>query len=132
MHIPLFSPCLRRTSISLVFSPAEMRFDDKSFFFSFLAWIKNECFREEQDQRMLCFFIHHKVRIIPLCQNCGRQIHMQKGVSKTVKICINQTFCVTATKASFWKVEDKKKKSVQIKQPVILPPPNFIADFCTK
>lgn len=57
---------------------------------------------------------------------------MQKGVSKTVKICINQTFCVTATKASFCKVENKKKKSVQIKQPAILPPPNFIADFCTK
>lgn len=29
---------------------------------------------------MLCVFIHHKVKIIPLYQNCGRQIYMQKGV----------------------------------------------------
>lgn len=35
----------------------------------------------------------------------------KKEVSKTVKIGINQTFCVTATKASFWKVEDKKKEN---------------------
>lgn len=31
---------------------------------------------------MLCFFIHHRVRIIPLYQNCGRQIYMQKEVMK--------------------------------------------------
>jgi len=35
---------------------------------------------------MLCFFVDRKVRIIPLYQNCGRLIYMQKG---GIKDCQN-------------------------------------------
>lgn len=62
---------------------------------------------------MLCFFIHHKVRIIPLYHNCARQIYMQKGVMKDCQnMHQSNVLCYSNHSQS---VEDRRQKEREYK-----------------